>query len=129
MKTRDYSQLLAELSDAYARYSPKSEAVNQAAVKHLVDGGNHALRLIQPFPPRIVTARGAWLGDEDGHRLLDFWQGHLANPLGHNPEIVTSTLAQAFEAGFGLQTGFADRLQAETAEILCQRTGAERVRW
>jgi glutamate-1-semialdehyde 2,1-aminomutase len=129
MKTRDYSRLLAELSEAYARYSPKSEAVNQAAVRHLVDGGSHALRLIQPFPPRVVNARGAWLEDEDHHRILDFWQGHLANILGHNPEIVTSTLARAFEAGFGLQTGFADRLQAETAEILCQRTGAERVRF
>jgi glutamate-1-semialdehyde 2,1-aminomutase len=129
MKTRDYSPLLAELSEAYAQYSPKSEAVNQAAIKHLVDGGSHSLRLIQPFPPRVVNARGAWLDDEDGHRLLDFWQGHLANILGHNPEVVTSTLAQAFEAGFGLQTGFTDRLQAETAEILCRRTGAEQVRF
>jgi glutamate-1-semialdehyde 2,1-aminomutase len=129
MRTRDHSRLLGELSEAYARHSPTSEAVNQAAIKHLVDGGSHALRLIQPFPPRIVNARGAWLEDEDDHQILDFWQGHLANILGHNPEVVTSTLARAFEAGFGLQTGFPDRLQAEVAEILCQRTGSERVRF
>ena len=29
----------------------------------------------------------------------------------------------------GLQTGFTDRLQVETAEILCRQTGAERVRF
>lgn len=129
MKTRDYTRLLAELAEAYARYSPKSGAVNEKAIKYQVDGGSHALRLTQPFPPRIVAAQGARIKDEDGHDILDFWQGHLANILGHNPEVVTSTLARAFEAGFGLQTGFADRLQAETAEILCQRTGAERVRF
>jgi glutamate-1-semialdehyde 2,1-aminomutase len=31
--------------------------------------------------------------------------------------------------GFGLQTGFTDRLQVDTARILCERTGAERVRF
>jgi glutamate-1-semialdehyde 2,1-aminomutase len=129
MKGRDYAPLLAELSEAYGRYSPKSEALNERAHRHLVDGGSHTLRLVQPFPPRITRARGAWLADEDNHDILDFWQGHLANILGHNPEVVTDELARAFESGFGLQTGFTDRLQAETAEILCQQTGAERVRF
>jgi len=129
MRKRDYTQLLAELAEAYIRHSPKSAALNERAKQYLVDGGSHALRLIQPFPPRIVAARGAWLKDEDGHDILDFWQGHLANVLGHNPEIITSALARAFAEGFGLQTGFADRLQVETAEILCRRTGAERVRF
>ncbi|MEJ2209064.1 MAG: aminotransferase class III-fold pyridoxal phosphate-dependent enzyme [Anaerolineae bacterium] len=120
MHKRDYGPLLAELSDAYARYAPASQALNRRAQQHLVDGGSHSLRLIEPFPPRIAAARGAWLTDEDGHRLLDFWQGHLANILGHNPPVVTEALARAFDDGFGLQTGFTDRLQIEAAEILCQ---------
>lgn len=129
MKVRDHTQLLAELSEAYARHAPRSAAVNEKAKECLVDGGSHTLRLIQPFPPRIVAAKGAWLKDEDGHDILDFWQGHYANILGHNSEVITSTLTRAFDAHFGLQTGFVDRLQAETAEILCQQTGAERVRF
>ncbi len=129
MNTRDHTRLLAELTTAYAQHSPKCAALNGEAEKWLVDGGNHALRLIRPFPPRIVSARGAWITDEDGHNILDFWQGHLANILGHNPEIVTSALACAFKDGFGLQTGFPDRLQVECAQILCQQTGAERVRF
>lgn len=129
MKKRDYDPLLAELAQAYSQYAPNSKALNEKAYKYQVDGGSHTLRLIQPFPPRIAAARGAWLIDEDGHDILDFWQGHLANILGHNPEVVTSVLARAFEDGHGLQTGFADRLQVETAEILCQRTGAEQVRF
>lgn len=129
MKTRDYTPLWAELTDAYRRHFPRSEMIQQEALRYMVDGGSHSLRLIQPFPPRIVAAQGAWLQDEDNHRILDFWQGHLANILGHNPEIVTSALAANLEQGSGLQTGFTDRLQVEAAEILCRQTGAERVRF
>lgn len=129
MQKRDYGPLLAELSEAYARHSPASRVMDERARRHLVDGGSHTLRLVEPFPPRITAAHGAWLTDEDGHCLLDFWQGHMANILGHNPQVVTGELARAFESRFGLQTGFPDRLQVETAEILCRQTGAERVRF
>jgi glutamate-1-semialdehyde 2,1-aminomutase len=129
MKKRDYTQLLAELAESYRQHSPKSAALDERGKKHLVDGGSHALRLTEPFPPRLVSAQGAWFKDEDGHNVLDFWQGHMANILGHNPEVVTSELARALENGFGLQTGFPDRLQIECAEILCQQSGAERARF
>jgi len=95
----------------------------------MIDGGSNTLRLLQPFSPRLVSAKGAWVEDEDGHRILDFWQGHHANILGHNPAVVTRALAEFFEAGLGLQTGFTDRLQIEVAEIICRQTGAERVRF
>jgi glutamate-1-semialdehyde 2,1-aminomutase len=85
--------------------------------------------LIEPFPPRIVEAAGAWLLDEDGHRILDLWQGHMANILGHNPDIITSALARALGDGQGLQTGFTEEGQIEAAEVLCRQTGMERVRF
>jgi len=129
VQKRDHTRLLAELAEEYTQYAAKSAALNEKAKKHLIDGGSHALRLIKPFPPRIVAAKGAWVTDEDSHDILDFWQGHYANILGYNPEIVTSTLARALDERFGLQTGFTDRLQIETAEILCQQTGAERIRF
>lgn len=129
MKQKDHSALMAQLAKEYARRAPRSAELNQSAGQHMIDGGSHTLRLIHPFPPRIVTARGAFVRDEDGHDILDFWQGHHANILGHNPEVVTSVLAQALQEGWGLQTGFTDRVQVETAEILCRQTGAERVRF
>jgi glutamate-1-semialdehyde 2,1-aminomutase len=129
LKTRDHTRLVAALSEAYQQHSPNCARLNERAKKYLVDGGSHAIRLTQPFPPRIASAQGAWITDEDGNRILDFWQGHFANILGHNPEIVTSALADAFENRSGLQTGFPDRLQVEAAEILCRQTGYERVRF
>jgi glutamate-1-semialdehyde 2,1-aminomutase len=129
MKPRDHSKLIASLAAQYEAHSPASARLNARALKHMIDGGNHALRLIKPFPPRVVKASGAYVTDEDGHEILDFWQGHFANILGHNPPVVTQALAAAFAGGTGLQTGFTDRLTVETAEILCARTGAEKVRF
>ncbi len=128
MTKMEYGPLIDELSAEYAKRFPRSEALHREACRFLVDGGSHALRLMKPFPPRIASAKGGRIRDEDGHDILDFWQGHMANVLGHNPEVVTSALAEAFAEGFGLQVGMTDRLQVEVAEILCRRTGAERVR-
>ena len=128
MTVRDHSRLLAGLADEYARHSPVSAQLGERARQRMIDGGNHALRLLRPFSPRIRSAHGAYVEDEDGHRILDFWQGHYTDILGHNPGVVSAALSKAFGEGFGLQTGFTDRLQIEVAEILCQRVGAERVR-
>jgi glutamate-1-semialdehyde 2,1-aminomutase len=129
MKPPDHSRLISALAAEYERRSPKSAALQARARKYLVDGGSHTLRLIQPFPPRIASASGAWLVDEDGHRILDFWQGHYANILGHNPPEILAPLLERFSQGFGLQMGFTDRLQVEAAELLCRLTGCERVRF
>lgn len=129
MIKRDFTRLIKELHEEYSTKFPKSALINKRAKKYLVDGGSHTLRLFQPFPPRIVSAAGAWLKDEDGHDILDFWQGHLANILGHNPFLITEEISKAFKRGLGLQLGLTDKLQLETAEVLCRQTGAERARF
>jgi len=126
---RDHTRLMEMLAEAYARHSPRSAAFQERAQRVMVDGGSHNVRLIWPFPPRIVRARGAWLQDEDGHNILDLWQGHFANVLGHNPEVVTTALAEALRSGWGLLSGMTDVLQVEVAEILARQTGSERVRF
>jgi glutamate-1-semialdehyde 2,1-aminomutase len=129
MKTRDHSKLFQDLAAEYAQHSPTSAMLHTRAQQTMIDGGSHPLRLIRPFPPRLVRAQGAYIYDADGHSILDFWQGHYTNILGHNPAVITTTLARAFEADWGLQTGFTDQLQIELAEIICKQTQSERVRF
>lgn len=126
---RDYSHLMAEMAAEYRRHAPRSAELHQRSLKSLVDGGSHSIRLMEPFTPRITKAHGAWLKDEDGNRILDFWQGHYANILGHNPKVVTEALADALSDNYGLQGGFTDRRQIEVAEIICQQTGQDLVRF
>jgi glutamate-1-semialdehyde 2,1-aminomutase len=68
------------------------------------------------------------VSDLDGHHILDFWQGHFANILGHNPPQVTQALGEMLADGYGLQTGMVDELAFDLASLICQQTGAERVR-
>lgn len=129
MTHRDYGRLFETLSEEYKKKSPRSHRLHEKAKKVMIDGGNHAIRLIEPFPPRIVKAQGAYVTDEDDHSLLDFWQGHHANILGHNPPRIWEPVREALASGCGLQSGFTDKNQVEAASLLCETTGAEAVRF
>ena len=72
MKTRDYSPLLAELTEAYARHSPASRALNEKADVHLVlyghahiwnryvsEGGTNYLET-----SNVGSTYGAYLGEK-----------------------------------------------------------------
>jgi glutamate-1-semialdehyde 2,1-aminomutase len=89
-----------------------------------VDGVSHALRMYDPFPVWVKGSHGAYLYDLDDHAILDFWQGHFANILGHNPPVITEALARALQDGHGLQCGVQDAWEYELAELLCRQIGA-----
>ncbi|MGQ9584885.1 MAG: aspartate aminotransferase family protein [Anaerolineae bacterium] len=124
-RERLFAQLVAEYEERF----PASHAFQQKASARLVDGGSHALRMPQPFPCWVCAARGAYIYDLDGHTILDFWQGHFANILGHNPPEITEPLAEALHQRRGLQSGMQDVWEGELADLLCQRVGAEMVRF
>jgi glutamate-1-semialdehyde 2,1-aminomutase len=122
-------RLLARLRAQYEARFPRSGQAHSRAVRYLVDGGSHPQRLYDPYAFRTVAARGARVHDLDGHDIVDYWQGHYANVLGHNPPVITEPLAEALQDGFGLQTGLPDELEADLAERLLRQTGDERVRF
>ncbi|MFQ5875867.1 MAG: aspartate aminotransferase family protein [Dehalococcoidia bacterium] len=117
--------LLEALIRQYVSDYPKSNDEQEKAKQYLIDGGSHALRLFSPYPFRIVSASGSRVRDADGHEILDFWQGHYANILGHNPPVVT----QALRNGNGLQTGITEALQMEFGRLLLDQVGSEQVRF
>ncbi|MGQ9681813.1 MAG: aspartate aminotransferase family protein [Anaerolineae bacterium] len=121
--------LVTRLRAQYEQRFPRSAAAQRRATRSLIDGGSHTIRLFEPYPFRATWARGARAGDLDGHEIIDYWQGHYANILGHNPPLVTEALARAFAEGQGLQTGLPDEAQVELAELLLRQTGDERVRF
>ncbi|MHB0858881.1 MAG: aspartate aminotransferase family protein [Anaerolineae bacterium] len=128
MLPRDHTRLLMNLNREYAERFPRSQAAHAQALDVLVDGGSHGARLYDPYPVRMAAAGGAYFTDLDGHRILDFWQGHYANILGHNPPLIREALAAALQAGDGLQTGIPDEREVAFSQLLAQATGAEAVR-
>ncbi len=129
MDDRQSAKLYEQLVEEYRRRFPRSEAQHVRSRAVMVDGGQHTLRLYPPYPVYITSASGAYVYDLDGHEILDFWQGHFANILGHNPPLITQALSEMLANGYGLQTGMVDELACELASLLCRQTGMERVRF
>ncbi len=123
-----HERLLQTLAQEYRQAFPRSEQGQQRAERVLVDGISHGARTYQPYPLRVRAARGAQITVADGSLLTDYWQGHFANILGHNPPEVTKGLAAMLQAGYGLQTGLPEDREAEYAEVLAQAIGADQVR-
>jgi len=124
-----HERLLESLYRDYEAQYPRSRAAHTRASAVLVDGVSHNARLFAPYPFRIVSAQGAYVTDLDEHRIVDFWQGHYANILGHNPPLVREALIATLQQGYGLQAGFPEERQSEFALTLAQAVGAERVRF
>ncbi|NLG27844.1 MAG: aminotransferase class III-fold pyridoxal phosphate-dependent enzyme, partial [Chloroflexi bacterium] len=115
--------MLPALRAEYERAFPRSAAAHARARQVLIDGVSHGARLVDPYPFYITSARGARVTDVDGHEIIDFWQGHYANILGHNPPLVCEALTRELQRGNGLQTGMTIELEAEFARLLLSATG------
>ena len=114
--------LLRALESGYRDKTPKSLEIYHRAEKVMVKGGSHTLRLWQPYPFFIAGAAGAEVLDADGNSYIDYWQGHYANILGHNPEVIRKELGEQIGKG-ALQTGFEAQPQIELAETLLHQLG------
>lgn len=118
----------ARLAERYAARFPRSAEL-AARRSALLDGTSHAIRWNEPFMPAVRAARGSVVEDLDGHRIVDYWQGHMANLLGHNPQAITGGLAETLAAGRGLQSGMVHEVEHALAERLCELTGQEALRF
>lgn len=117
------------LADEFARRFPRSRAAFDADPGYLLDHSSHAMRWSDPFMPIARRAQGAAFEDLDGHRIIDYWQGHFANVLGHNPPLVTEALGRLLSDGRGLQSGMLHELESEVAQLICEATGMETLRF
>jgi len=118
----DIDGLLKVLESEYRDKTRKSLEIYRRAEKVMVKGGSHTLRLWQPYPFFIAGAGGPEVQDADGNSYIDYWQGHYANILGHNPGVIREELGEQIRKG-ALQTGFEAQPQIELAETILRQLG------
>jgi len=123
------SEFMEKLTEEYCSKNRKSGLIYMSASQYQIRGGSHNLRLFPPFPIYPVKCKGSKIWDEDGNVYIDFWQGHFANILGHNPDIVVDRLRDYFDKGQGLETGFPEYAQGKLAELILSRTKADKIRF
>jgi len=116
-------RFLGILEKKYKTTTKKSLKFYERAQKVMVKGGSHTLRLWRPYPFIMSEAHGPYVHDVDGNTYIDYWQGHYANILGHNPPELKKEF-EAFDPERGsLHTGFEGESQIRLAEILLKQLG------
>ena len=98
----DQARVESLLADEWARFekaTPESGAHHARALNVLPLGVPSSFQHWDPHPVAIVSAKGAWLEDVDGRKVLDLSMGFGAMLAGHlNPTVVA-------EVGKALETG------------------------
>jgi glutamate-1-semialdehyde 2,1-aminomutase len=117
-----FERLRARLVREYEAKTPGSRRIFRRAEKVMVAGGSHTIRLWRPHPFFAAGAEGPRVRDVDGNDYIDYWQGHYANILGHNPRVIRRRLAAGLERG-ALHTGFEAGTQIDLAEALVRGLG------
>jgi len=118
----------AKLASAYADALPASEALADRARRLFPDAVTHDNRRMQPFPLYVDRAEGAYKWDVDGRRYVDYWMGHGALLMGHNPPAVRDAVRE--QAMRGTHYGACHAKEVEWGEWVQRLVpSAERIRF
>ena len=91
--------LLAAEWDRFQSQTPGSGTHHLRALASLPLGVPSSFQYWEPYPVAITSARGAWLTDVDGRKVLDLSMGFGAMLAGHLNPAVVEAVGKALETG------------------------------
>jgi glutamate-1-semialdehyde 2,1-aminomutase len=121
-------QLLAAEWERFTATTAASGEHNARASQTLPLGVTSSFQHWEPYPISIRSAKGAWLTDVDGRRLLDLSMGFGAMLVGHlNPVVVEHVERALKETGTLFVTPSPQA--TEMSERFCRRFGLDMLRF
>ena len=121
-------RLLAAEWERFTSWSSGSGAHNERASGTLPLGVTSSFQHWEPYPISIASARGAWLTDVDGNRLLDLSMGFGAMLVGHlNPHVVARVTEALTDTGTLFVTPSPQA--TEMSERFCERFQLDMIRF
>ncbi|GAA4405327.1 aspartate aminotransferase family protein [Fodinibacter luteus] len=121
-------RLLAAEWERFTSWSTGSGAHNEQASSTLPLGVTSSFQHWEPYPISIASARGAWLTDVDGNRLLDLSMGFGAMLVGHlNPRVVERVTQALTDTGTLFVTPSPQA--TEMSERFCERFQLDMLRF
>ncbi|MBP6994662.1 MAG: aminotransferase class III-fold pyridoxal phosphate-dependent enzyme [Phycicoccus sp.] len=122
------AQLLAAEWERFTASTSASGAHNSRAAATLPLGVTSSFQHWDPYPISIESARGAWLTDVDGRKLLDLSMGFGAMLVGHlNPVVVEHVERALRETGTLFVTPSPQA--TDMSERFCRRFGLDMIRF
>ncbi len=98
----DPARVQALLAAEWERFSggtPNSGSLNARSSQTLPLGVPSSFQHWDPYPIAVESAKGAWLTDVDGRKLLDLSMGFGAMLVGHLNPTVVAAVTKAMETG------------------------------
>jgi glutamate-1-semialdehyde 2,1-aminomutase len=120
--------LLAAEWERFTSTTPASAEHNARASMSLPLGVTSSFQHWDPYPISIASARGAWLTDVDGRKLLDLSMGFGAMLVGHLNPVIVEKVKYALEST-GTLFVTPSPTATEVAERFQQRFGLDRLRF
>lgn len=121
-------ELLAKEWERFNKTTTESSKHNQRASKVLPLGVTSSFQHWDPYPISIVSAKGAYVTDVDGRKLLDLSMGFGAMLVGHlNPKVVRAVKRALNRTGTLFVTPSPSATQA--AEKFKKRFGLDMLRF
>lgn len=118
---------IAEQLELYDKVNAKSGIENKNALQTIPLGVHSSFQSFDPWPISMTSAKGAWVTNVDGRKMLDLSMGFGAMLVGHlNPD-VTAELKDTLEVGTLFTSP--SPISRDAAEILCKRFGIDQIRF
>ncbi|MBD2339092.1 amino acid adenylation domain-containing protein [Calothrix sp. FACHB-156] len=120
---------LAALIERYTKRTQKSQQRAQASRHHLADNravAGFRMGIKEMLYPIVGKSyQGAHFWDLDGNEYVDLAMGFGTHLFGHNAPFLVTAINEQLQKGVAV--GPQPELALETAELMCELTGAERV--
>jgi len=120
-------KLFQEQLDKYKKSLLSSDLEYKKAIESIPLGAHSSFQSFDPYPISIASAKGAWMTDVDGRKMLDLSMGFGSMLVGHLNQEVISEIRELLTVGT-LYTA-PSPISRESAELLCKRFGIDQIRF
>ena len=120
-------ELLKQEWEVFIKNTGKSAEESRRSFKSLPLGVTSSFQHWDPYPISIVSAKGAYMIDVDGRKLLDLSMGFGAMLAGHLNPIVVEEIQKSLTQGMLFVTP--SPTSTDGAELICARFGIDQVRF
>jgi glutamate-1-semialdehyde 2,1-aminomutase len=118
---------MAKEWELFTKFTKASGAESELAKQSSPMGVTSSFQYWDPYPIAIASAKGAYMTDVDGRKLLDLSMGFGAMLAGHLNTEVVSEIKKSLEEGMLFVTP--SPISRDAASRLCKRFGVDQIRF
>lgn len=125
--TKRVEEILKQQWEVFTKGTGKSEAESRRSFKTLPLGVTSSFQHWDPYPISIKSAKGAYMTDVDGRKLLDLSMGFGTMLVGHLNPVVVEEVQNSLSQG--MLFAAPSPISTDAAERICARFGIDQVRF